>query len=150
MNTIPEGYRCSCCGAPATSEICPYCNCRTGIITENANMEYPVINCKEAHVGFWNVVFPAIFAVAFGFGTVFGFFSLFTGMPYATLMSLPFAIISIVSSYIVISTLYRNHIIKKHGKRIEATVYGYMDDNLLINERPAQIVKLLINTRKWK
>lgn len=29
---------------------------------------------------------------------------------------------------------------------MQATVYGYMDDNVLINGRPAQIVKLLVQT----
>ena len=54
------------CGAPITTEICPYCNVMTGLDTKNADMEYPVIECKEANVGFWNVVFPMIFAFAFG------------------------------------------------------------------------------------
>ena len=29
---------------------------------------------------------------------------------------------------------------------IQATVYGYMDDEVLLNDQPAQIVKLLVQT----
>ena len=36
--------------------------------------------------------------------------------------------------------------VKFFGKEIEATVYGYMNDNVLINGSPAQIVKLLVQT----
>ena len=43
-------------------------------------------------------------------------------------------------------TLLRYAKVKKRGERIRATVYGYMDDHVLINDRPAQIVKLLIQT----
>ena len=57
---------CTNCGAPITTEICPYCNVMTGLDTKHADMEYPVIECKEANVGFWNVVFPMIFSVLFG------------------------------------------------------------------------------------
>ena len=61
------GLNCPNCGAPITTEICPYCNVFTGIDTKYADMEYPVIECKEANIGFWSVVFPMIFAVSFGF-----------------------------------------------------------------------------------
>ena len=51
-------------------------------------MEYPVIECKEANLGFFNTVFPLIFAVSFGFFwlciTIFivrrGHFSCFTNV----------------------------------------------------------------------
>jgi len=31
------------------------------------------------------------------------------------------------------------------GKKIKAKVYGYLDDDVIINGRPGQVVKLLIN-----
>ena len=34
--------------------------------SERMNMEYPVIECKEGNITFWNVVFPMIFAFSFG------------------------------------------------------------------------------------
>ena len=67
---MKEGKKCSNCGAPITTEICPYCHNATGLDTATANMEYPVIECKEANIHFWNTAFPMIFAVSFGF---FGF-----------------------------------------------------------------------------
>ena len=70
MKVINGEKHCSNCGAPLTTEICPYCNVATGLDTRYADMEYPVIECKEANMGFWTVAFPMIFAVGFGF---FGF-----------------------------------------------------------------------------
>ena len=35
-------------------------------------------------------------------------------------------------------------ILKRSGKEIIATVYGYMDDNVIYNGLPTQIVKLLV------
>ena len=61
---------CPSCGAPITTEVCPYCNVFTGLKSSDANMEYPVIECKEAHVGFWNVVFPMIFNIMGPFGHI--------------------------------------------------------------------------------
>jgi hypothetical protein len=141
---------CANCGAPVTTEICPYCNVFTGIDTKYADMEYPIIECKEANIGFWNVLFPMIFAVSFGF---FGFM-----FPIAFALTDPkefipvvlscsiFALVGVVAFVIGIKPVLRFMSIKRSGQEIEATVYGYMDDNVLLNGRPAQIVKLLINT----
>lgn len=125
---------CSNCGAPVTTEICPYCKCATGIDTMYADMEYPVIECKEANVNFWNVVFPMIFAVMFGF---------FFLLP-------PFGLISISAFIIGFVPLYRYLLIDLKGKEIEAVVYGYLDDKILFNDKPSQIVKLLVDTYDGK
>ena len=37
-------------------------------------------------------------------------------------------------------------LVKKNGKRITATVYGYTDDIMRMNGNPAQVMKLLIDT----
>ena len=100
-------YHCPNCGAVVNTEICPYCQAATGINTWKADMEYPVIECKEANLGFWRVWFPLIFAASFG----------------------------------IMGAAFR-------GKEIDATVYGYMDDNVLLNGVPAQIVKLLVHTKQ--
>ena len=142
---------CTNCGAPITTEICPYCNVMTGLDTKNADMEYPVIECKEANVGFWNVVFPMIFAVLFG-GPCIAMPLLFLSMgpPEMANFILPMfmipAIIAIVAFIIGIIPVLRHISIKTKGKEIDATVYGYMDDNILMNGQPAQIVKLLVQT----
>ena len=129
--------KCPNCGAPLTTEICPYCQNTTGLDTASADMEYPVIECKEAQITFWNVWFPMIFAVSFGFfGFVFPivFFITTPDAAIAVLLaSSLFAIIGVVAFIIGIKPVIRNHVIKRKGKEIEATVYGYMDDNLLLN-----------------
>ncbi len=95
MKISNGAINCQACGAPVTSEICPYCGNATGLNTATANMEYPVLECKEANLTFTNLGIFIIFA-------------------------LPFLAVGIGT--------------------------GYMDDNVLINDRPAQIVKLLVQT----
>ena len=145
---------CPNCGAPITTEVCPYCNVFTGLKSSDANMEYPVIECKEAHVGFWNVIFPMIFAFGFGFPIWFLpmiiMASDFEERIYALLMFTPFVLIGIVAFVIGIRPVIRYFSIKKKGRDITGTVYGYMDDNILINGNPSQIVKILVNTNDGK
>ncbi len=140
---------CPSCGAPVVSEICAYCGTATGLDTEKADMEYPVLECKEATLNFWTVCFPLIFALAFGLSglavmiiacTGFGNFGML-------LVGAPFLLIGIAASFLVFRTVSRYVKVKKRGKTIQATVYGYMDDNILINDRPAQVVKLLVHTQ---
>lgn len=148
MRNIKDASKlyCPSCGAPVTTEVCPYCHSATGLNTWMADMEYPVIKCKEANVGFWTIGFPMIFVLAFGLTG-------FLGMILSSVLDLKmflffsiFEIIGIVALVIVITHIIRYLKIKNKGKEIEATVYGYMDDNILINNNPSQIVKLLVNT----
>lgn len=145
---------CPNCGAPITTEICPYCNVITGLDTKNADMEYPVIDCKEANITFWNVCFPMIFAISFGFfGFVFPLIFLLAGSREfigVVLICSIFAIIGVVAFVIGIKPIIRYFSIKRNGKEISGIVYGYMDDNILLNGIPAQIVKLLIDTNDGK
>lgn len=145
---------CNNCGAPVTTEICPYCNATTGINSKVANMEYPVIDCKEANVGFFNVVFPMIFAIAFGFAgimvTSMLYFISKAGAGKQFNFGIIFLVIGLITFIIAIIPLIRKFLIELNGKTIEATVYGYMDDNVLINGIPAQIVKLLVDTNDGK
>lgn len=146
-----KNNNCPNCGAPVTTEICPYCHAMTHLDTQEAAMEYPVIDCKEAGIGFWNVAFPMIFAVGFGFfGFIFPLLFIFSGDEDWLMVCLfcsIFAIVGVVSFVVAILPIIRTIIIKTKGHEIEATVYGYMDDNMLLNERPAQIVKLLVQTK---
>lgn len=141
---------CPSCGAPALSEICAYCGTVTGLDTAETDMEYPVLDCKEATLSFWTVWFPMIFAVAFGIaGLSMLLISIMgSGDGSLILMGVPFLLIGIVALFLVIRTLMRYVKVKMKGKHIQATVYGYMDDELLINNMPAQIVKLLVQTPK--
>ncbi len=141
---------CPFCGAPVTSEICPYCGTATGLDTASADMEYPVIECKEAHLNFWNLAFPAIFAVGFGFfGFIFPIAFSAAGQEFggfARLICIPFALVGIVSAIIVLRNLYYFLSVYFGGKQIEGKVYGYADDNVLLNGHPAQICKILLHT----
>ena len=141
---------CPSCGAPIVAEICAYCGTATGLNTADADMEYPLLECKEATLSFWTVVFPMIFALAFGLPgliiTVIGMSVGKGGM--LALIGLPFLAIGIAAWVIVLRTVFRYIKVKKNGKVIRATVYGYMDDHVLINDRPAQVVKLLVQTQE--
>ena len=146
---------CPNCGAPVTTEICPYCNAATDIDTRFADMEYPVIECREAGITFLNFVFPMIFAVSFGFfGFVFPLSFLFVGDKGEALSVFLFCsifgIIGVVAFVISMIPVVRTLMIMLRGKNIEAVVYGYMDDNVLLNNVPAQIVKLLVTTNDGK
>ena len=141
---------CPNCGAPVTTEICPYCNNFTGLDTKSANMDYPVINCREAHINFMNTGFPLIFSFAFGIVPLITIVPIILtqemlALPFL-LGDLVFLIIGGVAGYIAFNSFNKKSKIKKYGKDIEATVYGYMNDNMLINGYPAQIVKLLVQT----
>ena len=147
---------CPNCGAPITTEICPYCGAKTWIDTEHADMEYPVLDCKEANIGFWTVAFPAIFALSFGYAgiampimlmsekSMFGQMADFGG--FSLLFFLPFTLIGIVATVFTIVPIYRFIFLKLFGKQITATVYGYMNDKVMLNDRPAQVVKLLVQS----
>ena len=146
--------KCPNCGAPLTTEICPYCHNATGLDTAKADMEYPVIECKEASINFWNFWFPMIFAVSFGFfGFIFPLIFILadpeSGLAILLFCSI-FAIIGVSAFVIAIKQVIRSYKVKQKGKEIEATVYGYMDDNIVLNGSPAQIVKLLVTTKDGK
>lgn len=143
---------CPNCGATVSTEICPYCNAPTGInnIVQDVQNNEAVINCKEANINYFGIVFPLIFAIIFGF---FGFgmpliFAMIDieGLRVAIAVCTIFAMVSIVATLIVIKNLVRFLIIKIKGEEINGIVCGYMNDNLFINNVPAQIVKVRIDT----
>ena len=112
-------------------------------------MEYPVLECKEATVNFWTLWFPMIFAAAFGIPGVIVMATAFTGsgMRMMLVIGLPFALIGAVALWLSLRSAMRYAKVKKRGTAIQATVYGYMDDSVLLNGKPAQIVKLLVQTK---
>lgn len=148
MRPVNQQKTCPGCGAPLVSEICAYCGTATGLNTAEADMEYPVLECKEATLNFWTVWFPAIFAGAFGIAGLSVLIIAIVANVGMTmwLIGVPFLLIGIVALVIMLRTIMRYIKVKKNGKMIRATVYGYMDDNVLINNQPAQVVKLLVQT----
>ncbi len=145
---ILQQINCPSCGAPAVSEVCAYCGNATGLNTAETKMEYPVLECKEATLNFWTVWFPMIFVMAFGMAGLGVVIPSITGIGESSmlLLGVPFLLIGIVALFLVLRTIARYIKVKMSGKVIRATVYGYMDDGVLINNRPAQIVKLLVQT----
>ena len=154
MRNINQTTHCANCGAPATTEICPYCHVATGIDAISADMEYPVIECHEVNLGFWNVIFPLIFAVAFSLSGIMtiGIISITSLLGDESMFNFGyiFLTIGIVALIITLIPIIRYLQIKRYGKEIEAAVYGYLNDNILINNQPAQIVKLLVDTNDGK
>ncbi len=147
---------CKNCGAPVTSEICPFCGSMTGLDTMTADMEYPVLECKEANIGFWTVAFPAVFAIGFGYAGLVMPVMMFitedqldipgTFAGFSVLFFLPFALVGIVATVFTIIPIYRYLMLKIKGKEIYGTVYGYCDDKVMLNNRPAQVVKILVQS----
>ena len=147
---------CKNCGAPVTSEICPFCGSMTGLDTMTADMEYPVLECKEANIGFWTVAFPAVFAIGFGYAGLVMPVMMFitddqldipgTFAGFSVLFFLPFALVGIVATVFTVIPIYRYLMLKIKGKEIYGTVYGYCDDKVMLNNRPAQVVKILVQS----
>ncbi len=148
-------YTCSNCGAAVTSEICPYCGSVTNVKTDEAYMEYPVIDCKEAALGFWTTVFPLIFAVMFTTAGIVMMIMAISGLAeddtvLVVLMFIPFFLVGIAAAVTVLKKVIRYMILKSKGKHIIGKFYGYADDNVLINGRPAQVAKILVDTPQGK
>jgi len=142
---------CKNCGAPITTEICPYCNTFTEMPTNMANADYPVIECKSATLNFWKAGFPLIFGLAFLMGVI-PFFSIGKNEIFSDfaiimfLSSIPFLLIGIVSLIIEWVFVSRYLKVRTYGKDTMATVYGYMQGGLYINGVPTYQVKLLVDT----
>ena len=145
---------CPNCGAPTLSEVCQYCGQYVGTATtQELSAEYPTLECKNASLTFWNVLFPMIFCLSFGF---FGFIFplLFRGMDegewMVQIISLPFAAISLVAGAIVLIHVIRYVLVMTQGTETTAVVYGYMNDTISYNNAPGQVVKLLLDTPNGK
>ncbi len=148
-NSKGNGLSCKHCGAPVTSEWCPFCGNKTGLDTASTPMDYPEIECKEASIDFWSVAFPLIFAVGFTYaGLVMpvAFFEEIKETPHIFVAFVPFAVVGIVASFIVLNRLWAFLGVFFMGKDIEGTVYGYMDDTVAYNGRNGQVCKILLNT----
>lgn len=146
---------CPQCGAPVTTEICPYCGTKTELKTSQANMEYPTIDCKEASIGFWAVVFPGMFAFTFTwFGLAFPLFFIlsgetqgFTETALLALFGVLFGGVGIAAHVVMLRPIIAWLRVKLHGKKITGTVYGYYDDNVTMNGAPGQVIKILVHTK---
>ncbi len=150
MSVKSNNQNCPSCGAPVVSEICAYCGNATGLNTADADMEYPVLECKEVTLNFWTRDFPMIFAAAFGIPglILLIIYAAVFRNPIILLLGIPFTLGGVTAALIVLRTILRYFKIKSQGKIIQGTVYGYMDDNFRINGQPTQIIKLLVETQR--
>ena len=134
--------RCHNCGAPTTSEICPYCKSATGIITDKANFEYPVIECKEGNIDYLNVVLPLLVSI------LNCYLGIMESIIFDDSIINIFFIMGIITFIYFMTPIIRNFRIKLFGKDIDAIVYGHIDGSFYINGVPTKIVKLLVNTNE--
>lgn len=130
---------CPNCGASVTTEICPYCHAMTGLISNEKNTEFPIIESENIEKTLNNDL-PGfiIMTVAFGVMAVITLFSFQKSI--SILFAIIFGIVSVVTLCNAIIIIINFLLLKIKGQNIEATVYGYSDD---IYENS---VKLLINT----
>ena len=153
MENVTQETTCQFCGAPVRTEVCPYCGKLTGLNTATAALDYPEVDCKEAHLGFFSLAFPLIFAGAFGF---FGFvFPLFFRMggetdPMVNIICIPFAVIGVVSFAIALINVWRFITVSLFGKEIEGTVYGYVNDTVSYNDEPGQVCKIMVESAQGR
>ncbi|MBR3031751.1 MAG: hypothetical protein IKH92_01885 [Clostridiales bacterium] len=158
----PEDVRsCPKCGAPLLSEVCQFCGTYIGeVATADLTPEYPLVECKNARLGFWNVGFPLIFGGIFLCVSLPMFLiSLFVDSAFEgsgnmgksmTLFTIPFMLIGFVAIGIALRTVFRHLQVKKHGVERSGVVYGYMDDTVAYNGVNGQKVKILVDTSEGK
>ena len=142
-----QSRNCPSCGAPIVSEICAYCGTATGLNTAKADMEYPVLECKAVVLNFWTTWFPSIFAFAFGTPALILLLCTFIVRDITMLLiALPFLLLSVGFGSFIAFTFLRYKKVKSRGKTIQGVVYGYVDDNVMYNNKPGQMVKILVQT----
>jgi hypothetical protein len=154
MKKSVNSSHCINCGAPVTSKICPYCKAETGFKDKNVEMEYPVIDCKKASINILNFGLPLFIAIDTGF-FLFSFFVILIVNSYGS-GNFVFSIFLLIIFLIIIIGIFslpllpviRVILINTKGKDVDATVYGYMDDVVLVNKKPMQIAKLLVSTNE--
>lgn len=142
---------CPSCGAPVTSEICAYCGTATGLKSADANMEYPVLDCNEVVLRKEDAKFLVTMGVLFfliGVAIILIFAVLCKeDFVFTCIIAVPFMILGIGTAFYPLVKVFKYVIMKVFGKKIQAKVYGYLDDDMTINGRTAQIVKLRVDSQ---
>ena len=151
----PEEVRnCPKCGARLLSEVCQFCGTYIGeVATGDLTPEYPLVQCKNGKLGFWNIGFPFMFGGIFlGVSLPMLIIFLATGFApwYIILFFIPFILIGVISIIVGIRAYLRHLSVKKHGVVRTGVVYGYMDDTVAYNNVNAQKIKILLDTSEGK
>lgn len=171
MKDVEAGNTCKYCGAPATTEICPFCHNPTGIKPLQADLDYPMINSKPAHLDkkrlgeyILGIVVYSIFILPALVLSYRSGMRVFTSVFFACSIFIVFVIIEYVIP--LCKMISRYILVKNHGKKITATVYGYMDyigfkgkmqdiennsnTQITYNHLAQKTVKLLANSKQGK
>lgn len=158
----PEEVRnCPKCGARLLSEVCQFCGTYIGeVATADLTPEYPVVQCKNAKLGFWNIGFPLMFGGIFLCVSLPMFILSFfidskggdtEGMgKFMTIFTIPFMLIGVIAIIIAIRAYLRHLAVKKGGVVRSGVVYGYMDDTVAYNGVNGQKIKILVDTSEGK
>ena len=151
----PEEVRnCPKCGARLLSEVCQFCGTYIGeVATGDLTPEYPLVECKNGKLGFWNIGFPFMFGGIFlGVSLPMLIIFLATGFApwYIILFFIPFILIGVISIIVGIRAFLRHLSVKKSGVVRTGVVYGYMDDTVAYNGVNAQKIKILLDTSEGK
>lgn len=141
---------CKNCGAPVTTEICPYCGSITGYKAANDEILYPTIKNKSATLTFVTIGLPLIFAGMLTVFSIFIGFALF-GMELNAFQSLYVGFFFMIMAggalfayYIPVSNIVRYTLASLFGKRVKGIVYGYKDGLIGVNGATVQDIKVLI------
>ncbi len=148
-----EQHICPHCGAPLLSEVCQYCGTYVGeVSTQDLASEYPTVECKHAAITFFGTLFPFIF----------GFFPLVMTVPFfyefliedqefaSIAILIPFIAIGIGGMFFFFRNIFSVLSVAIKGKKMDGTVYGYMDDTVFYNDKPGQKIKVLVSTSEGK
>ena len=152
----PEDVRnCPKC-APLLSEVCQFCGTYIGkVATADLTPEYPVVECKLAKIGFWNVGFPLAFGGIFAMASIPFLFAsdaldkADSPVSMKTFL-IPFILIGLVSLGYAAYRIFRTLQVKISGVQRNGVVYGYMDDTVAYNGVNGQKVKILVETSEGK
>lgn len=121
---------CPQCGAPAVSEVCSYCGAKTRIKTEYADMEYPVIDCREATLTYLTVGYPLLFGVPTTMvGIAMSLYGLLSDYEVPIFLTIFGAIFVAIGLYLIVQVIllfFRYLYVFLFGKQIEGIVYGYL------------------------
>ena len=143
---------CPNCGAPISVEVCPYCGTLVAVSSDDIGVDLPTVELTVPRFDIFYIGMPAIFGVSFtlvGLGFVIPFM---IGSIEAILFSLPFLIFPIIgigALCVLIRNLHTYYVTKSKGAIVEGIVYGYVQDDLLINGVPAKKLKVLAKDKYY-
>ena len=144
-NVIP-GYNCPNCGAPVRTAICEYCGSETGFTEEMSFNEYRTINKKTISLGFFNTIFPLMFAFPFTLMPI-SFIAMSIEEHESEMVVIPGMILFIIFGIGAFAYFFINVFgylsLVFYGKKTEGVVYGFTEDDLTINDEEALRVKIL-------